>query len=214
MSTDGSGRPNPGAVPTAPRRRRVRRPALTINVPNALTVLRILITPLFVIFLLRDLHGLALAVFVAAGVSDGLDGLVARMLNQRSDLGAILDPIADKLLLSAAYISLGVLLTIPGWVVVVVISRDVLIVTGIAVLSFCHVDFDIRPSMLSKWTTVVQILTVGVALIQFLYPAAQALRVLCWVTASMTVLSGLHYTYVGLNTLQAGFEARSRREDE
>ncbi len=209
MSTDGIGSPTARS-----RRRAARRPALTITVPNALTVLRILITPLFVIFLLRDLHGLALLVFVAAGVSDGLDGLVARMFNQRSDLGAILDPIADKLLLSAAFISLGVLRTIPGWVVVIVISRDVLIVTGIAVLTFCQVEFDIRPSLLSKWTTVAQILTVGIGLIQFLYPAAQVLQVLCWVTVSMTVLSGLHYTYVGLNTLQAGFEARSRREDE
>ena len=128
-----------------PTRRSACRPTLTINVPNILTVLRILITPIFVILLLRDLHGLALLVFVLAGVSDGLDGLIARMFNQRSDLGAVLDPIADKLLLSAAYVSLGVLRDIPGWLVVVVISRDVLIVTGIAVLHFCRIDFDVLP---------------------------------------------------------------------
>ena len=102
-----------------------RRPKLTINIPNILTVLRILITPLFVILLIRDLHGYALLLFVLAGVSDGLDGLIARMFNQRSDLGAVLDPIADKLLLTAAYLSLGILKDIPGWLVVVVISRDV-----------------------------------------------------------------------------------------
>jgi cardiolipin synthase (CMP-forming) len=197
-----------------PTRRSACRPTLTINVPNILTVLRILITPIFVILLLRDLHGLALLVFVLAGVSDGLDGLIARMFNQRSDLGAVLDPIADKLLLSAAYVSLGVLRDIPGWLVVVVISRDVMIVTGIAVLHFCRIDFDIRPSLLSKWTTVAQILTIGVALLQFQIPTAGFLRFLCWATGAMTVLSGLHYTYTGLNTLQTGFDARSRRKDE
>jgi cardiolipin synthase len=207
-------RPATTPVPNHPKRRRIRRPALTVNVPNILTVLRILVTPLFVILMLREMHGPALLVFVLAGVSDGLDGLIARMFNQRSDLGAVLDPIADKLLLSAAYVSLGILGTIPAWVVVVVISRDVLIVTGIAVLSFCKVEFDIRPSLLSKWTTAVQLLTVGVALLQFHFPAALALRTLCWATVAMSVLSGLHYTYVGLNTLQTGFEARSRREDE
>ncbi len=196
------------------QRKPSRRPALTINVPNILTILRILIAPVFVILVLRDLHGLALLAFVLAGVSDGLDGLIARMFNQRSDLGAVLDPIADKLLLTAAYVSLGVLAHIPGWLAVVVISRDVLIVTGIAVLSFCRVDFEIRPSQISKWTTAAQILTIGVALLNFQIPVAGFLHILCWATALMTVLSGLHYIYIGLNTLQAGFDSRSRRDDE
>ena len=191
-----------------------RRPALTINVPNILTVLRILIAPVFVILLLRELHGLALLAFVLAGVSDGLDGLIARMYNQRSDLGAVLDPIADKLLLSTAYVSLGVLGHIPGWLAVVVISRDVLIVTGIAVLSFCRIDFEIRPSRISKWTTAAQILTIGVALLNFQLPVARLLHALCWATALMTVLSGLHYTYLGLGILQSGFDSRSRRNGE
>jgi cardiolipin synthase len=203
-----------GAMHSQPQRRPPRRPALTINVPNILTVLRILIAPVFVILLLRDLHGLALLMFVLAGISDGLDGLIARMFNQRSDLGAVLDPIADKLLLSTAYVSLGVLAHIPGWLAVVVISRDVMIVTGIAVLSFCRIDFDIRPSRLSKWTTAAQILTIGFALLNFQLPVAGFLHGLCWATAVMTVLSGLHYTYIGLNTLQRGFDSRSGRHDE
>jgi cardiolipin synthase (CMP-forming) len=190
---------------------RPRRPKLTINIPNILTVLRILITPLFVIFLIRDLHGYALLLFVFAGISDGLDGLIARMFNQRSDLGAILDPIADKLLLSAAYLSLGILKDIPGWLAVVVISRDVLIVTGIGVLTFCGIQFDIRPSLISKWTTVVQILTVAVTLLEVqVQGAANLWRILCWITAGMTVLSGLHYTYIGLHTLQTGYGNRPK----
>ncbi len=193
--------------------RRQRLPKLTINIPNILTVLRILVTPLFVIFLIRNQHGYALLVFVFAGVSDGLDGLIARWLNQRSDLGAVLDPIADKLLLTAAYITLGILKDIPGWLAVLVISRDVLIVTGIAVLTFADIHFDIRPSLVSKWTTVFQILLIGVSLLEFDFSGAQTLQaVLGWVTAGMTVLSGLHYTYLGLNILQTGYGAQAKKD--
>lgn len=193
---------------------RRRRPQLTINIPNILTVLRILVTPLFVILLIRDMHGYALLVFVLAGVSDGLDGLIARMYNQRSDLGAILDPIADKLLLSAAYICLGILRDIPGWLAVVVISRDVTIVTGIAVLAFTNIPFDIRPSLISKWTTVSQILTVAVTLLDLRFGKAGAvLPALYWMTVIVTVISGLHYTYIGLHILQTGMGDGSKKND-
>lgn len=193
--------------------RRQRLPKLTINIPNILTVLRILVTPLFVIFLIRNQHGYALLVFVFAGVSDGLDGLIARWLNQRSDLGAVLDPIADKLLLTAAYITLGILKDIPGWLAVLVISRDVLIVTGIALLTFADIPFDIRPSLVSKWTTVFQILLIGVSLLELDFSGAQTLQaVLGWVTAGMTVLSGLHYTYLGLHILQTGYGAQAKKD--
>jgi cardiolipin synthase (CMP-forming) len=189
-----------------------RRPRLTINIPNILTVLRILITPLFVIFLIRKMHGHALLVFIFAGVTDGLDGLIARLLNQRSELGALLDPIADKLLLTAAYISLGILKTIPGWLAVVVISRDVLIVTGIAVLKFANIPFAIRPTGISKWTTVFQLLTIGVTLLDMSFAGAEMVKQgLYWTTITMTILSGLHYTYRGLTILQAGFGNNSKR---
>lgn len=200
---------------TVEKPRRQRMPKLTINIPNILTVLRILITPLFVIFLIRNQHGYALLVFAFAGVSDGLDGLIARWLNQRSDLGAVLDPIADKLLLTAAYITLGILRDIPGWLAVLVISRDVLIVTGIAVLTFADIHFDIRPSLISKWTTVFQILMVGVSLLGLDFSGAQTLQLaLAGVTAGMTVLSGLHYTYIGLNILQTGYGAQAKKDAE
>jgi cardiolipin synthase len=195
--------------------RHMRLPKLTINIPNILTVLRILVTPLFVIFLIRDQHTYALIIFILAGVTDGLDGLIARMFNQRSDLGAVLDPIADKLLLTAAYISLGILKDIPGWLAVVVISRDVLIVTGVAVLSFADIHFEIRPSLISKWTTVFQVLTIAIGLMNLKsYGAVLALTVIGWVTAGITVLSGLHYTYLGLHILQTGYAARQKAQDE
>jgi len=194
---------------------RPRLPKLTVNIPNILTVLRILVTPLFVICLIRELHGLALLIFVFAGVSDGLDGLIARMFNQRSELGAVLDPIADKLLLTAAYISLGILKDIPGWLTVIVISRDVLIVIGIAVLTFANISFDIRPSLISKWTTLFQILMIAVTLLGFHFRGAEIVKpVLVWATAVMTALSGLHYTYIGLHILQTGYGTHPKKDPE
>jgi cardiolipin synthase (CMP-forming) len=195
------------------KQRHTRLPKLTINIPNILTVLRILVTPLFVIFLIRDQHAYALIIFVVAGISDGLDGLIARVFNQRSDLGAVLDPIADKLLVTAAYISLGILKYIPGWLAVVVISRDVLIVTGVAVLTFADIRFDIRPTLISKWTTVFQVLTVSVGLLSLNFSGLETvLRVLGWVAAGITVISGLHYTYLGLHILQTGYANIEKKE--
>jgi cardiolipin synthase (CMP-forming) len=163
--------------------------------------------------LIRDQHVYALTIFIFAGVSDGLDGLIARMFNQRSELGAVLDPIADKLLLTAAYISLGILKDIPGWLAVVVISRDVLIVTGVAVLTFSGIHLDIRPSLISKWTTVFQVLTIAVSLMSLSFSGAEMLlMVLGWLTAGMTVLSGLHYTYLGLHILQTGYAAQQKKD--
>jgi cardiolipin synthase len=189
-------------------RRSRRYPKLRITIPNALTVVRILTTPLFVIFLIRDMYHYALLVFILAGVSDGLDGLIARVFNQRSDLGAVLDPTADKILLTAAYISLGVLKDIPGYVAVVVISRDVVIVTGIAVLSFMDIQFEIRPTLISKLTTACQILAVIVTLLVPQVPKAlEYTAILYWITIAITVASGLHYTYIGLSILQAGIGA-------
>ena len=186
----------------------------TISLPNLITVLRIFLTPLFVILLIRGDTGWALGVFLAAGVSDGLDGLLARLLDRRSTLGAVLDPIADKLLLTAAFICLALIQGIPPWVAVVVISRDVLIVIGVAVLAFAKIAFEIRPSILSKWTTVCQVVLVAAALLALRLPALDpAVYPLCWIAVVMTVLSGLHYTWTGLQLLQAGFANAARKEE-
>jgi cardiolipin synthase len=180
------------------------------SLPNVLTYGRIAAIPVVVGLLFwpgdPSMRWWALAIYALAGITDYLDGYLARLYQEQSSLGRMLDPIADKLLLTAAYLSLGILKDIPGWLAVVVISRDVLIVTGIAVLTFCGINFAIRPSMISKWTTVVQILTVAVTLLEVRFQDAATLwRVLCWITAGMTVLSGLHYTYIGLHTLQTGY---------
>lgn len=186
----------------------------TIRLPNLITVVRIFLTPLFVILLIRGDTDWALVVFLAAGVSDGLDGLLARLLDQRSTLGAVLDPIADKLLLTAAFICLALIHGIPPWVAVVVISRDVLIVIGVAVLAFARIAFEIRPSILSKWTTVCQVVLVATALLALRLPALDtAVFPLCWIAVVMTFLSGLHYTWTGLHLLQSGFANAARKEE-
>ncbi|MDH3360147.1 MAG: CDP-alcohol phosphatidyltransferase family protein, partial [Desulfobulbaceae bacterium] len=94
-----------------------------MNVANAITVLRILLIPLLVIFLIEGNDGYAFLVFIAAGVSDGLDGFVAKVFKQKTLVGAYLDPIADKLLLNTAFITMAVLDVLPAWLAVVVVSR-------------------------------------------------------------------------------------------
>ncbi len=176
---------------------------LTINIPNILTVFRILLTPFFVIFLLKDLFSFALLVFTIAAISDGIDGLLARYLNQKTVLGAYLDPIADKLLLTAAFVSLALLKIVPSWLTVIVISRDILIMLGIAVFSITNINIEIKPSLVSKCTTVAQLSTIFLVLLDPEIPGAYIIKLsLYWLTAGLTITSGLHYMYIGLNIIQ------------
>jgi cardiolipin synthase len=186
--------------------------SLSINIPNILTVIRILLTPLFVIFLLKNLFHFALLVFAIAAISDGLDGLIARYFNQYSLLGAYLDPIADKLLLASAFVSLAVLKIIPPWLAVIVLSRDILIITGIAVFALTDIPIEINPSLVSKWTTVAQFLTILLTLFDPGIPIIQVIeRTLFWITAVLTISSGLHYVYIGLNMLQNSYGKNQKK---
>ncbi len=174
-----------------------------ISIPNILTLVRILLTPLFVILLLRDMFPLALLVFVFACISDGLDGLIARCLNQRTVLGAYLDPTADKLLLISAFIALAILGVIPPWMGVVVITRDIIILLGIAIFTLTEKKYEIHPTLLSKCTTTAQFIMVIFVLFDPLRTKLPAvLPPLLWTTAILTILSGLHYIYIGMNILQ------------
>ena len=178
-----------------------------INIPNILTLVRLLCAPLFVILLLQDLRVHALLVFTLAGITDGLDGWIARWLDQRTLLGAYLDPAADKLLLVSAFICLAMAGIIPDWLAVVVLSRDILIVVGIAIFSIAQKKVHMRPSRVSKCTTAAQTMMVIAALAVSIFAEFAWVRiVLIWVTATLTVVSGLHYLYVGMNILQQGEE--------
>lgn len=173
-----------------------------MNLPNILTLTRVLMIPLFVIFIINNHFGWALITFVIAGITDGVDGLIARITHQRTELGAYLDPIADKLLLFSAFITLAIIEVIPSWLVVIVITRDVIILVGFFVMFLTNYHPKINPSLLSKMTTVFQILTIVLVLFAGYYPVFKQISMIAiYGTAVMTVLSGAHYIYIGTRIL-------------
>lgn len=165
-------------------------------------MVRILSVPLFVIFIISDSFGRAMAVFVIAGLSDLADGYIARNFKQKSPLGAILDPLADKLLMTASYLTLGYFGKIPAWLTVLVICRDVIIVGGIITLKLFEVDFRIDPTRISKLATASQLLTIFLAILRVLIPLPYwVLLASCWLTTYLTVASGLVYMMRGMRLL-------------
>ena len=177
--------------------------SIPINIPNTLTLLRILLTPLFAIFLIKHMLDFALLVFAIAALSDGLDGIVARLFRQKTTLGSYLDPAADKLLLTTAFVTLAIQELIPSWLAVIVITRDVLILFGVALFTITSRGFDPKPSILSKITTVAQL--ASVILVLSGYHVSSIVRLqspVFWFAAGMTMVSGFQYIYRGLNILQ------------
>jgi len=177
-----------------------------LNLPNFLTLIRILTIPFFLLYLSYQRHGAALIVFIIGGITDFLDGLTARLMKQQTALGAVLDPIADKLLVITSFLVLGVRGGIPMWLAVVVVSRDLLIVIGYGILHLLVEErFKVRPSTIGKISTMLQLLTLGVAL-ALLYNSKildpSLLDMLIWATALATIVSGLQYIYRGLVWLQ------------
>lgn len=169
-----------------------------MNIPNLLTIFRISLVPIFVIFVIHNDLWRALIIFILAGITDGLDGFIARLLNQRTVVGAYLDPIADKMLLMSAYIGLAFKDMLPSWLSVIVVSRDVIILAGIAIISLMGKGTDIRPSIASKFTTVFQILTIMIILYPF---PIFYIRIFIPITAVLTILSGIQYMYRGIKIM-------------
>jgi cardiolipin synthase len=162
---------------------------------NLITVVRLLLVPTIVILLLHEKRTPALVVFLLAGFSDALDGFLARHLGQRSTLGAVLDPLADKFLLDTIYILCAWKGYLPPTLAVLVVSRDVFIVSGFLVLYLFSTPPEIRPSLLSKINTACQILTAAAVLAR---APETLLHPLFYLTGGLTVASGLHYLYQGL----------------
>jgi cardiolipin synthase len=178
-----------------------------VTVPNLLTVFRMVLIPVFVSLLFYQRFVLALGVFVVAGVTDGLDGLLARRFNQKSQLGTILDPIADKLMLVTAFVVLSMRsvfpqpvpshLPIPFWVTVAVISRDVFILVGAAAINIVTGFRGFRPSMLGKINTVIQITAIGIIMFaaSLPYGTGYYLPTLYATVFGFAILSGAHYVF-------------------
>jgi len=173
-----------------------------MNLPNILTLIRVLLIPVFVILIMNKLFGWAIVTFAVAGITDGIDGLIARLTRQRTELGAYLDPIADKLLLIAAFITLAIIEILPSWLAVVVITRDVIILLGFLLMLLTNYHPKIQPSLLSKVTTVFQISTILLVLMTGNYHVLNKLSVVAiYGTALFTIVSGAHYIYVGTRIL-------------
>ncbi len=170
-----------------------------LTVPNEITFLRLGFLPFFLIFVLYDRYAWALAILIAAALTDGLDGLLARQLDQKSALGAYLDPIADKLLLSSSYFVLALKKKIAWWLAILVFGRDILILTTAAVILLAVGYRAFPPSIYGKATTTLQILLVFVVLFAAVahHPLLDLLRrVFVYLVAALTVFSGFHYSAV------------------
>jgi len=173
-----------------------------MNLPNILTLIRVLLIPVFVILIINKSFGWAVVTFAVAGITDGIDGMVARITHRRTELGAYLDPIADKLLLSSAYITLAIIEVLPSWLTVIVITRDVIILIGFLVLLLTNYRPKIRPSLVSKITTDLQIATILFVLMTRYNPIFQQLSIIAiYGTTIFTILSGSHYIYLGTRIL-------------
>lgn len=173
-----------------------------LTLPNFMTMLRIVAIPIFLAILAQGNYAAAFIVLVCAGITDVIDGAIARINDSASDLGAVLDPMADKLLLLSSFLVLGVAGHLPAWLVAAVVMRDVIILLGyFTIFVVDQVWVKIEPSQLGKMTTFIQLFTVGFALVGEARPDLP----LRWfnytmqcTTAIATAASGIQYVYRGL----------------
>jgi cardiolipin synthase len=186
-----------------------------LTVPNLLTFVRMGLIPVFATLLVYGREGAALVVFTIAGISDGIDGFIARRMKQESELGTIIDPIADKLLMVTAFVMMtipGVLepgrhLPVPFWVTAAVIGRDILIIAVAGAINIMTGFRGFRPSWLGKASTFVQVIAVIMILVAAVFPSLRGfyLPTVYTTVALFAVVSGIHYIF---------FVARLMREAE
>lgn len=175
---------------------------MVLTYANQLTILRMAFVPCFVLLLVYGYPKSATLLFLIAAVTDGLDGLLARKLGQKTVLGSFLDPMADKILLTAAFVTLTVpslplVLHIPTWLTILTISRDVIIALSVLIIHLQTRHSHFPPSLLGKCTTAVQLLTVGFCLAANfqIRPAVTLFPLVVYGTLALTLASGAHYAY-------------------
>jgi cardiolipin synthase len=175
-----------------------------MNIPNSLTILRILLIPFYIGLLIYGKYDQALIVLIVAGLTDALDGAIARVKNQYTRLGAVLDPLADKLLLTSGFITLSMIHLIPLWVTILVVSRDVILLLGTAVAHFTDSRVDLTPTFLGKGTTFLQLsYVVTVIFLSSRHIDLTMVLPLLVGMVAFTLLSGLHYLYRGIRHTSA-----------
>jgi cardiolipin synthase len=166
-----------------------------MNLPNIITLGRILLVPVTIWLIVDGQFGPAFLFFIMAGIGDGIDGYIARRYHMKTQLGAYLDPLADKLLLVSIYISLGLLQHMPAWLVILVASRDVLIVGAVILSWILDKPLQMRPLMVSKVNTVAQIAFAGgqLAVLAWMADATWFLEIGSAVVAALTIASAALY---------------------
>lgn len=167
------------------------------HLPNLISALRIVLVLPLAWFLLQHDFDIALLLVFIAGVSDALDGFLAKHYGWTSALGSVLDPLADKLLLVVTFLSLGYLALVPAWLVVAVLARDIIIVTGGVAYYVSIGRFDMAPTLISKLNTLMQLVLVfGVVLAQvFDFQRMWMIEIGVWIVLATTVLSGIDYVW-------------------
>ena len=171
----------------------------TLTVANQLTLLRMLLIPALVILVIYGSNGWALVVFVVAGMTDALDGVIARWWSQPTSLGALLDPMADKLLLISTFVvltipSLDLPNRLPVWLTVLVISRDVIIVVTVAIVNLSLGRRIFSPTILGKIATLIYVVTASLTLcFNWLGHSSIFVDAAIYAAAAITIVSGLHY---------------------
>lgn len=174
-----------------------------LTIPNLLTFMRMALIPVFASLLFYGYSGYALIVFLVAGISDGVDGFLARRFKQESELGTIIDPIADKLLMTTAFIVLtmpNVLqpadhLPVPFWVTAAVIGRDVLIITVAGAINVMTGFHGFKPSLLGKLSTFVQVVAVALILLAAVFDFSFYLPTTYFFVVLLAAASGIHYIF-------------------
>ncbi|HYE92851.1 MAG TPA: CDP-diacylglycerol--glycerol-3-phosphate 3-phosphatidyltransferase [Terriglobales bacterium] len=186
-----------------------------MGLANWLTVLRILLVPVFVTLLVYRRPGPAVVVFAAAAFTDLLDGWWARRHGLQSRLGAFLDPLADKLLLTASFIMLTILKVVPFWFTAVVLSRDAFLALGTLLIHMIGARVYPRPTWVGKAATFLQVLTVLVGLLGYYWGVRRVWPPLLWIAATFTLVSGLQYLVQGMRFVNAAQDAeRESTHDE
>ena len=176
-----------------------------MNIPNSLTLVRIVLVPLVVWLIIDHEMTAAFLLFLLAGFSDAADGYIAKRYGWRSELGAYLDPIADKALLVSIYVTLGLAGHLPVWLVIAVVSRDILIVGAVVLSWMLSRPLTMHPLLISKVNTFAQIVLAGLVLAELglglgLEPVV---KVLIWVTGALTILSAAAYFWAWLGHMAA-----------
>jgi cardiolipin synthase len=171
-----------------------------VTLPNLITLARICAVPATIWLILQHRLDIAFGLFIGAGISDAIDGWLARVTNTRSALGALMDPVADKALLVSVYVTLAAIGVLPDWLAILVVFRDLLIVGGVLVLWVLGQPPAIRPLLISKLNTALQIGLAALALLLagFGLQAEGLLTVMVWIVAGTTFASGTAYVATAL----------------